>query len=302
MDPPSARPPRPKTRPPLNGNRVAGRGSRAGGAAGCSRRPPETEASLPAVARALAQRGLSVIESCAAERTFLPLLRTARARRTFFLRLHSYAFRLFLRDLLTLRDRYCPSRLGPFFSPASIEEMARDAERLGFIRRAPGGAVRLLAEQVTDFGDTFEWFVAELLKDQFAADALWGVKVAGLSCGGDFDVLAVVSGRLLYIETKTSPPKHIEQKEIDAFLARVAKLSPDMAILLVDTHLRMKDKLVPLLSEALRREGVADPQVERVENETFGWRRHLFLTNSKRDVAANVALCLRSYFLDRFFG
>lgn len=253
-------------------------------------------------AQLLRQRGLSVIECCAAERTFLPLLRTARARRTFFLRLHSYAFRLFLRDLLTLRDRYCPSRLGPFFSPASIEEMARNAERLGFIRRAPGGAVRLLAEQVTDFGDTFEWFVAELLKDQFAADALWGVKVAGLSCGGDFDVLAVVSGRLLYIETKTSPPKHIEQKDIDAFLSRVAKLSPDVAILLADTHLRMKDKLAPLLSEALRKEGAPAPEMQRIENETFGWQRRLFLTNSKRDIAANVALCLRSYFLDRFFG
>lgn len=41
--------------------------------------------------------------------------------------------------------------------------------------------------------------------------------------------------------------------------------------------------------------------MERIENEIFGWRR-LFLTDGRRDIAANVGLCLRSYFLDRFFG
>jgi hypothetical protein len=87
-----------------------------------------------------------------------------------------------------------------------------------------------------------------------------------------------------------------------AFVQRVRKLSPDIAILLVDTHLRMKDKLVPLLSEALREEGAESWEMTRVEKETFGWNGRLFLTNSKRDIGANLALCLRSYFLDRFFG
>jgi hypothetical protein len=87
-----------------------------------------------------------------------------------------------------------------------------------------------------------------------------------------------------------------------AFVARVRKLSPDIAVLIVDTHLRMKDKLVPLLSEALREEGVEDRDMVRVEKETFGWGGRLFLTNSKRDIGGNLALCLRSYFLDRFFG
>lgn len=255
-----------------------------------------------AVARLLRQRGLSVLECCADEGTFLPLLRSTRAVREFFLGLRSYAFRLFLRDLLALRDRYAPARLGPFFTPETTEEMARQAERLGFIRRGPGDAFTLLASDVTDFGDTFEWFVAALLEEEFAAEAMWGVKLGGLSCGGDFDVLAAVSGKLLYVETKTSPPKHLEQKDVDAFVARVAKLTPDIAVLLVDTHLRMKDKLVPILSESLRRAGAPAPEPQRIENETFGWQRRLFLTNSRRDIAVNLALCLRSYFLDRFFG
>jgi hypothetical protein len=207
-----------------------------------------------------------------------------------------------LRDILALRNRFLPERLGPFFSPGSVEEMAARAEKLGIIRRGDGGAIRLLAESVTDFGDTFEWFVAEILRRQFRADAIWGVTVPGLSCGGDFDVLALLSGKLLYLETKTSPPKHIEKREMRAFVARVRKLSPDIAILLVDTHLRMKDKLVPLLSEALREEGGQARDMERIEKETFGWGGRLFLTNSKRELGANLSLCLRSYFLDRFFG
>jgi hypothetical protein len=260
------------------------------------------DASRSPVVRALLQRGLAVSECCIEERTFLPFLSSARKREDFCRLLHSYAFRLFLRDILVLRDRYLPERLGPFFTPGSVEEMAAQAERLGLIRRLHGGTFRFLAEAVTDFGDTFEWYVSEILRRQFQADVLWGVTIPGLSCGGDFDVLALLSGKLLYLEAKTSPPKHIEHKEMRAFVSRVSKLSPDIAVLIVDTHLRMKDKLVPLLSEALREDGVEDREMVRVEKETFGWGGRLFLTNSKRDIGGNLALCLQSYFLDRFFG
>jgi len=262
---------------------------------------PPVPGSSPVV-RALLQRGLTVSACAGEERTFLPYLSSPADRETFYGLLHSYSFRLFLRDILALRDRYRPERLGPFFSPDSVEGMARQVERLGLIRRASGGKIRFLAETVTDFGDTFEWFVAEILRRQFAADVLWGVTIPDLPCGGDFDILALVSGKLLCLEAKTSPPRHIEQKEMSAILDRVRTLSPDFAIVLVDTHLRMKDKLVPLLSEALRGEGVADHEMVRVEKETFSWDKRIYLTNAKRDVVSNLSLCLRNYFLGRFFG
>lgn len=254
------------------------------------------------VVRALRQRGLSPSGWAWEERTFLPYLSSPEDRETFYGLLHSYSFRLFLRDILALRDRFLPERLGPFFTPETVEGMAGQVERLGLIRRRAGGKIRLLADAVTDFGDTFEWFVAEALTRQFAADTLWGVTVPGLPCGGDFDILALLSGKLLYLETKTSPPKHIEQKEMTAFLSRVRTLSPDFAIVLVDTHLRMKDKLVPLLSEGLRAEGMGNGEMTRVEKETFSWDRRIYLTNAKRDVVSNLSLCLRNYFLERFFG
>jgi hypothetical protein len=64
----------------------------------------------------------------------------------------------------------------------------------------------------------------------------------------------------------------------------------------------MKDKLVPLLSEGLRAEGMGEGEMERVEKETFSWERRIYLTNAKRDIASNLSLCLRNYFLDRFFS
>jgi hypothetical protein len=272
---------------------------RSGDGSGRGGGPPAESSPL---VRALLQRGLSVSACAGEERTFLPYLPSPADRETFYGLLHSYSFRLFLRDILALRDRYRPERLGPFFSADSVEGMARQVERLGLIRRAPGGKIRLLAETVTDFGDTFEWFVAEALRREFAADVLWGVTIPDLPCGGDFDILALVAGRLLCLEAKTSPPKHIEQKEISAMLERVKTLSPDLAIVLVDTHLRMKDKLVPLLSEGLRGEGMTDCEMVRVEKETFSWDKRIYLTNAKRDVVSNLSLCLRNYFLGRFFG
>jgi len=283
--------------PSRHRRRRSGDGSSRGGDA-----PEPSEHGFPPVVRALRQRGIAASDCAGESRTLLPCLPIPEDRDSFYALLHSYAFRLFLRDILALRDRYQPERLGPFFSPDSVERMARQVERLGFIRRMRGGKIRLLAEEVTDFGDTFEWFVAETLRREFAADVLWGVTIPGLSCGGDFDILALVAGKLLYLETKTSPPKHIEQKEISSFLARVKTLSPDFAIILVDTHLRMKDKLVPLLSEGLRAEGMADGEMTRVEKETFSWERRIYLTNAKRDIASNLSLCLRNYFLDRFFS
>jgi hypothetical protein len=64
----------------------------------------------------------------------------------------------------------------------------------------------------------------------------------------------------------------------------------------------MKDKLVPLLSEGLRGERVTDHEMVRVEKETFSWDGRIYLTNAKRDIVSNLSLCLRNYFLGRFFG
>ncbi|NIT99503.1 MAG: hypothetical protein GWN01_00720, partial [Nitrosopumilaceae archaeon] len=69
--------------------------------------------------------------------------------------------------------------------------------------------------------------------------------------GGDFDVLASWLGKLLYIESKSAPPKGIHNPEISAFLERVQNTKPDLAIFINDTHLRVKDKIVLMFEEEL---------------------------------------------------
>ena len=64
--------------------------------------------------------------------------------------------------------------------------------------------------------------------------------------GGDYDVLGRLDGALVYLEVKSSPPKQVYDSEVRAFLDRVEDLAPDLAVFLMDTELRMKDKLVPM--------------------------------------------------------
>ena len=83
------------------------------------------------------------------------------------------------------------------------------------------------------------------------------------------------------MEVKSSPPKHIEQAEVKAFLNR------------------MKDKIVPFFEEELlSRHGkvaVKRYPVVRKKDELFQINHQVFIVNSKRDVIANFRDCFRDY-------
>src|SRR5439155_13910925 len=111
---------------------------------------------------------------------------------------------------------------------------------------------RLRAPEARSFGETLEWYVAQLFSRAFGCMAVWGVRAILSDNGGDFDVLALVEGRLVCVEVKSSPPKHINAETIVNFLRRVEDLGPALSIFLEDTHLRLEDKIVPLFAEALR--------------------------------------------------
>ena len=89
------------------------------------------------------------------------------------------------------------------------------------------------------------------MKREFDAEAVWGVKFRRPKVGGDYDVLARVDGDLFYLEVKSSPPKQIYDSEVAAFLDRVDDLAPENRMFLMDTELRMKDKIVPMFEQEL---------------------------------------------------
>ena len=76
-------------------------------------------------------------------------------------------------------------------------------------------------------------------------DVAAGVKFPAPEVGGDLDVVAAAEGRLLYLEMKSSPPKHLAQDEVAAFFRRVRALRPHVAIFVMDTALRLSDKVSP---------------------------------------------------------
>jgi hypothetical protein len=212
-------------------------------------------------------------------------------------RLNRYSFRLVLRDLIA-RPGTEPDRLTRFCSPAIIKSHLAFLSHIGLIAPSEHG-YRLVGGPVRSFGETLEWFVARLLEEVFACEALWGVRVKGMVPGGDYDVLARVEHELVYVEMTASPPKHISQRDIGSFFDRVAHVAPHVAVYLVDTELRMTDKMAPMFEAELRKRHGSRSRtrfpITRLRGELYHVNHRVFLINSKPTLATNFRVCLRAY-------
>jgi hypothetical protein len=65
-------------------------------------------------------------------------------------------------------------------------------------------------------------------------------------------VAAQIEHELVYVEVKSSPPKHIDQRDVASFFERIADVVPHAAVFFVDTELRMTDKIASLFAAELR--------------------------------------------------
>ena len=211
--------------------------------------------------------------------------------------LHHYSYRLFLRDVLTQREKLTPATLCRYVSSEVAARYLRVLQRARLIERS-GRTYRLRAARIVSFGGTLEWYVAELLSREFGCTATYGVRIPGAPHGGDYDVVACAEGALLYVETKSAPPRQIDSPQIDAFLDRVNTVRPDMALFLVDTTLRMRDKIVPFLARALRARGLAVCP-ERLEREVWRVGAGLYVLNADPDLRHALGTALAAHFRAR---
>lgn len=245
----------------------------------------------------LRRRGIQEVKYTSAGYLLLPEHRTKEVSDELYHLMQKYSFRIFARDLITYIDQITPQRLARYCSEEVAREYLATLVQHRIVRQTGEGTFQLTNPQVINFGDTLEWFVAQVMQREFDSPAIWGVRFKHHEVGGDYDVLSVVEGRLTYIEVKSSPPKHIEMSEVVAFMDRVQDLRPDIAIFLEDTHLRMKDKLAQMFAaEMCRRTGKSAEQnyaVQRLHDEIFTIQRHLFITNTKPDVIANLRICIK---------
>jgi len=112
-------------------------------------------------------------------------------------------------------------------------------------------------------------------------------------------LLARIEHELVYVEMTSSPPKHIYQRDVAAFFNRISHVAPHLAVYLVDTELRMTDKLAPLFEAELRaRHGARSRTrfpVMRLRHELYHVNHRIFLINSKRSLSDNFKVCLSDY-------
>jgi hypothetical protein len=222
----------------------------------------------------------------------------------FYEAMKKYSFRLLLRNILRHRDSpFRTSDLLQYSTEQCVEDYAGSLVELGVLEPAGRGRFTLAYDDVRGFGETLEWFVANVFVREFGAPAHWTVKLRGTTSGGDCDVIVSMENEFLYGEVKSSPPKHVEQNEVSAFLDRCEDLQPDWAMFVEDTELRMKDKIVPMFEQEFsgRTPESAGKKigVERLVNEVFHVDDRIYIVNSKRDLVTNIGRCVAHHLKSR---
>ena len=245
----------------------------------------------------LKRRGFRVFKKEQDDDVLRPSARRRGVAEEFYQRMKKYSFRLLLRDIIKFGS-FSPDELVRYSSAEVVREYSAFLAGAGILKEEQGGRYRLTDPDVTTFGPTLEWFVAELFRREYMAEAMWGVRFRDTASGGDYDLLAAVEGKLLYAEVKSSPPKQIYDTEVKAFIDRSFELSPEVSLFIVDTELRMKDKVVVLFEQVMPGTRLAGLPVERLKGELFHIDGRFFIINSKGSLAANIGEAL-SYSLKR---
>jgi hypothetical protein len=218
---------------------------------------------------------------------FPPDLDPARQER-FARLLDHYAFRLFLRGAIQSAPGFRPADATRYVEGRAARAMAEELVGLGLAERAGRTRYRLL-HPPRSFGGTLEWYLARELGARLGFDATTGLRFGAPGVGGDLDVVAAAEGRLLYLEAKSSPPRQVSEEEVAAFFDRLDALRPDLALFVVDTALRLGDKVVPMLALELGRRTGRPAAPRRVVREVWALGPRLHAVGAKGHLVSNLA-------------
>ena len=209
--------------------------------------------------------------------------------------LYRYSFRLFLRDVIKHQDFFRLEQVTRYATADVTADYLRYILSVRIVTETEDG-YQLSRRPVKSFGETLEWYMAEIFKREFCSESIWGVKFKRPRIGGDYDVLGKLDGSIVYIEVKSSPPRQVYDAEISAFFDRVSDLLPEIAVFFMDTELRMKDKIVPMFEAELSRRYDLPPVVARMEKELFQIENRIFIINAKDSIISNLEKVLHRYF------
>jgi hypothetical protein len=248
----------------------------------------------------LRRRGLHPFRQNPTQHLFFPPAFPVGEKRKFYELFQKYSFRLFLREVLIRKGKFRVSEVIRYSTPETGKKYLHFLIERGLAEPAGDSQYRLGYDPPASLGPTLEWYLAEVLRREFACPAFYGLRCRGGRHGGDYDVVALMEGRLLYMEVKSSPPKNIEGVEIQSFLDRLKDFLPHLALFFVDTELRLKDKIVPFFETELFASGLRDngnpPPVQKLGDEIFFAPPRIYILGSKRSIVKNMATCFRHYF------
>lgn len=201
--------------------------------------------------------------------------------------LSHYAFRLFFRGAIQRGGGFRPSETTRYLTGEQSKVYAEVLADLGLAERIAGGRYRL-KYAARSFGGTLEWYVARELERRFGFDVVTGIKLHTRGTGGDLDVVAAAEGKLVYLELKSSPPRNLAENEITAFCDRVSSVQPDLALFVIDTALRLSDKVVPMFVEEFSRRGYDRSGIRSVGGQIWAVTPRVYIVNGSRDLMKNI--------------
>jgi hypothetical protein len=243
----------------------------------------------PSLDSLLALRGFRIYKKEPSEDLLVPANEYAES---FYEELKRYSFRLFLRDVIKHQNSFTVSDVSRYATETVSARYIDFLLKAGLSEELSDGVFRLKKLPIKSFGETLEWFIAELIRTEFGAETVWGVKFRRPHVGGDYDLIAKVGTGILYMEIKSSPPKQIYDREVSAFLKRVHDLAPEVSIFFVDTELRMADKIVPMFESELQLFYGSLIPIQRLVKELFHIKNRIYIINSKGGISSNVETVL----------
>ncbi len=248
----------------------------------------------------LRRRGLTPYRENPIHHLLFPPTFTPENRAHFYGLFKKYSFRLFLREILTRKGNFRISEVVRYSSPETAGKYLRALSELGLIEPGDNSHYRFTRLPTLSLGSTLEWFMTEILRREFSCPALYGLRCKGTRWGGDYDVIASMEGKLIYMEVKSSPPKNIEGDEVHEFINRLRDLIPHLAFFFVDTELRLKDKIIPFFeaeqSAQKIRKSETTNSIQRIADEVFFAPPRIYILNSKRSIIRNIEVCFKHFF------
>ncbi|MBN2318060.1 MAG: hypothetical protein JXR49_03250 [Acidobacteria bacterium] len=198
-----------------------------------------------------------------------------------------YGFRLFLRGAIRKQEGFLPLETTRYLTREQSGKYAEVLVELGMAEKIRAGRYRL-THDVASFGAVLEWYVARELKRRFGFDVATGVRLHVPGGGGDLDVVAAAEGKLVYLELKSSPPRNLDADTAAAFWDRVLLLRPDLSLFVVDTALRLSDKILPMLVDAFPEQESGRIRPKKIGSRLWALTPHIYAVNGHRDLMANI--------------